>query len=215
MNTGQLGFRILFFLKPNHGVLHYQISIAGRADCMPLLTSKIASSPTATTPEQPPPPAPTPISSCADDCLAIITQKLNGLKDQVCTGDNKNDWVDSGYSSDRKAQWWRLASHNNCYLVLTQDIAGGTANGQYCFSKNFLQNLVFSKARNCDTSDFFQASPVQSEQNFQSGRGLVCLTDFNNYRLCGSTTKNGGTISERLGQIISISWQLYTAVIDA
>lgn len=31
---------------------------------------------------------------CDRDCLAMLTDKINGLPDQTCTGDDSNDWVD-------------------------------------------------------------------------------------------------------------------------
>jgi hypothetical protein len=131
---------------------------------------------------------------CSQDCLTILTEKVNGLSDPICTDDSNNNFVDQGSSPAGFTDWWRLASHNDCFLVLAKQSGSGSLPDGYCFNKAFVQNWVTDNALGCNSGDtFFRPSqPLPAESQF-TGAGMVCLSNFNNYQLCGSSTLNGGT----------------------
>jgi hypothetical protein len=133
-------------------------------------------------------------SNCQADCLTILTEKVNGLPNQICTDDSSNNWIDSGSAPSGFTDWWRLASHNNCFLVLAKQSGSGSLPDGYCFPKSFLQGWVASNALGCNSGDeFFRPSQPLLPENQFTGAGIVCLSNFLNYQLCGSSTKNGGT----------------------
>ncbi|RDW73395.1 hypothetical protein BP6252_07302 [Coleophoma cylindrospora] len=137
----------------------------------------------------PPPPS----SSCEDDCLAMLTKKINGLPDSICTDDSSNNFIDSG-NVDGFTDWFRLDSDNNCFLVLAkQSHTKGFPDG-FCFQKSFIQSWITNNALGCEGGEqFFRPSPTMTDGDSLAGLGLVCLSNFDNYQKCGSSTMNGGT----------------------
>ncbi|KAI9766485.1 MAG: hypothetical protein M1839_004889 [Geoglossum umbratile] len=121
----------------------------------------------------------------------MLTDKINGLPDQICTGDSGNDWIDSSNPDNGWVDWWRLGSHNNCFLVLAKQSHNKGFPDEFCFPKSFIQSWINNNALGCNAGDdFFRPSPPTMYSRL-SGFGMVCLSNFKNYQLCGSSTKNG------------------------
>jgi hypothetical protein len=149
-----------------------------------------------------PAPAPAPSSGggggggssddCAQDCLNILTNKVNNLADYICTGDSSDTYIDSG--STGAVDWWRLASDNNCYLVLAKSGESHGFPDPFCFPKSYIQQWVNSNALGCNSGDaFYRASPPLNSQDQYAGQGQVCLSNYQNYQICGSSYMNGAS----------------------
>jgi hypothetical protein len=120
----------------------------------------------------------------------MLTLKINGLKDQICTDDSSNNFIDSGTTGF--VDWWRLDSDNNCFLVLAKSSSTNGFPDPFCFQKTDIQNWVTQNALGCESGDaFFRPSPPINGGEFV-GQGEICLSNFINYKLCGSSRMNGG-----------------------
>ncbi len=162
--------------------------------CTCILSKSLPSSPSPS-----PSPSPTPtdtttsgggggagtIPSCQADCLNMLTVKINGLKDIICTNDNDNAWIDHGSSGP--AHWWRLSSYENCFLVLA---TSASSNG-LCFDKTAIVEFVKTNSGACTAGDDFFAATVPISVTKFSGQSMMCMTSVDYYQSCGDTTKNG------------------------
>jgi hypothetical protein len=120
----------------------------------------------------------------------MLTDKIDNLPDQICTGDSSNNFIDSGTTGS--VDWWRLASHNNCFLVLAKSSVTHGFPDQFCFQKTDIENWITQNALGCNSGDaFFRPSPPINGGPLV-GQGEICLSNFKNYQLCGSSTMNGG-----------------------
>ncbi|KAH0545487.1 hypothetical protein FGG08_000488 [Glutinoglossum americanum] len=125
--------------------------------------------------------------NCADDCLAIIPQ-LSIYGDLVCTSNDLEKFIDHSTTNNGEADWFRISSHENCFLMMAKSAERRGFPGQYCFQKAALTSFVQANAVGCNAGDAFnRVSGAQPEQSGHSGLGEVCLTNFKNYDSCGST----------------------------
>lgn len=142
-----------------------------------------------TTTSQPVPTTSTPTDSgpCQDDCTAIIPQ-LSIYGDLICSGDDFGKFFDSGTITDPngEADWFRISSHGNCYLVMAKSAAHRGFPDQYCFQKSAVIDFVNQNALGCNVGDpFLRKSGVQRPGSQFPGSGEVCLANFKNYQSCG------------------------------
>jgi hypothetical protein len=140
------------------------------------------------------PPSPPPGQPCDRDCTAMLADKINALPDRICTNDAANNFVDTGHSVSGFVDWFRLASHNNCFLTLAKAASQVGFPDPYCFAKSDVVSWINRNALGCNAGNaFYRASaPLERTAEF-SGKGQICLSNFNNYQLCGSTSMNGAT----------------------
>ena len=135
------------------------------------------------------PPSP-PSQPCEDDCTAIIPQLSIYPNDKICTGDDNKLFIDQGHSSDpnQNADWFRISSHNNCFLTMAKSASHRGFPDQYCFLKSALIDFVNQNALGCNFGDGFnRMSGPQPPESSLSGSGEVCLSNFANYEKCGMT----------------------------
>ncbi|KAI9754818.1 MAG: ribosomal protein S5, partial [Chaenotheca gracillima] len=192
--TGRLGIPPVDYFDPNDEPV--QLIINPVALTQVVLTSGEASATTAVaTPTKTKAPIVTPsdppadTGQCQDDCTAIIPQ-LNVYGDLVCTAGDIKNFVDHGTTSDPNgnADWFRVSSHNDCYLMIAKTAVHRGFADQYCFQKSALITFVNDNALGCNFGDGFnRMSGSQGPQSKFSGSGEVCLTNFKNYKSCGQT----------------------------
>ena len=133
------------------------------------------------------PTSPPPTIPCEDDCMAIIPQ-LSAYGDMVCTGTDLSKFIDHGTTNDASgnADWFRVSSHGNCFLVMAKSAAHRGFPDQYCFQKSALETFVQQNALGCNVGGSFnRMSGAQSQESQFSGVGEVCLANFANYQACG------------------------------
>jgi len=124
----------------------------------------------------------------------MISGKINGLKDQICTDDPSNNFIDSGSSPDSDVQWFRLDSNQNCFLTLAKSAGSHGFPDGFCFARQDIIAWINRNALGCNSGDaFFRASPPLNSGDTFAGQGQICLSNFKNYQLCGDTTMNGAT----------------------
>ncbi|KAL8793708.1 MAG: hypothetical protein Q9195_003649 [Heterodermia aff. obscurata] len=130
---------------------------------------------------------PTDTGSCEDDCTAIIPQ-LSIYGDMICSSDDLSKFVDHGTTTDAdgEADWFRISSHANCYLVMAKSAAHRGFPDQYCFQKSAVIDFVNQNALGCNAGDpFLRKSGAQRPESQFTGSGEVCLANFKNYQSCG------------------------------
>lgn len=140
-------------------------------------TSQVA--PTTTTPADTGP--------CEDDCTAIIPQ-LSIYGDMICSDGDLSRFIDHGTTTDPngEADWFRISSHGNCYLVMAKSAAHRGFPDQYCFQKSAVIDFVNQNALGCNVGDpFLRKSGAQRPESQFTGSGEVCLANFKNYQSCG------------------------------
>jgi hypothetical protein len=134
-----------------------------------------------------PPPAPSP--PCEDDCMAIIPQ-LSIYGDMICTDTDLSKFIDHDTTTDSNgnADWFRISSHGNCFLVMAKSAAHRGFADPYCFQKTALVTFVQENALGCNVGDSFnRMSGAQSQQVKYGPLGEACLANFANYQSCGET----------------------------
>jgi hypothetical protein len=150
-------------------------------------TSTIQISTTSPSPTSAPSTPPAPTVACEDDCMAIIPQ-LSIYGDMICTGTDLSKFIDHGTTTDANgnADWFRVSSHGNCFLVMAKSAAHRGFPDQYCFQKSALVTFVQQNALGCNVGDSFdRMSGAQSQESEFSGLGEACLANFANYQTCG------------------------------
>lgn len=171
------GTELELLMQSDLGIEIFAVTVTGRANCA------VPTPPPTTT--APPPSGPT--TTCDEDCLAIIPQ-LSIYGDLICTGDDFDKFLDSGTTTDPngEADWFRISSHNNCYLVMAKSAHHRGFPDQYCFRKDALISYVQANALGCNFGDGFnRVSGAQAAQSQFTGQGEVCLTNFLHYQECG------------------------------
>lgn len=126
---------------------------------------------------------------CQRDCVAIqdkVTSKAGGRDGQICTG-NPANFIDQGSSADGNSDFFRVDSNNNCHLMVAKSGLARGHSGEYCFAVADLINFVGSAAGGCALGNFFANISQISlpAQSFNSGLGMVCLADEQNFKKCG------------------------------
>ena len=127
---------------------------------------------------------------CQDDCTAIIPQ-LSVYGDLICSSDDFDKFLDHGTTSDPNgnADWFRISSHEDCYLVMAKSAVHRGFPDQYCFRKDAIIDFVNQNALGCKFGDgFLRKSGAQQAQSKTSGNGELCLANFKNYQSCGETS---------------------------
>jgi hypothetical protein len=158
------------------GIEIFAVTVTGRANCL-----------VPTTTSQAPEPTNTPKPRCEDDCLAIIPQ-LDIYGDLICSANDLDKFIDHGTTNDPNgnADWFRISSHNNCFLMMAKSAEHRGFPDQYCFKKDALIEYVNANALGCNAGDAFnRKSGAQAAQSQFSGNGEVCLTNFAHYNECG------------------------------
>lgn len=139
-------------------------------------------------------PFPPPSQPCEQDCTAMLSEKINNLPDRICTSDASNNFIDQGHSTSGFVDWFRLASHNNCFFTLAKPSAQVGFKDAYCLAKSDVVSWINQNALGCNVGDaFYRASAPLRPTAVNSGQGQVCLSDFGNYQGRGSSRLNGAT----------------------
>lgn len=126
---------------------------------------------------------------CEDDCTAIVPQ-LSIYGDMICSEDDLGKFIDHGTTADPngEADWFRISSHGNCYLVMAKSAAHRGFPDQNCFQKSAIIDFVNQNALGCNVGDpFNRKSGAQPAESQFTGQGEVCLANFNNYQSCGES----------------------------
>src|SRR5271156_1422377 len=116
----------------------------------------------------------------------MLTNKINGLNDPICTDDSSNDFINSG-SSPGFTDWRRLDSDNNCFPILAKRSGSGSFPDACCFDKSFVQNWVTCSASGCNYRvAFFQPSQPLPDESECTSEGMVCWSNLSALWLFGN-----------------------------
>src|ERR1700761_383945 len=104
----------------------------------------------------------------------MLTNKINGLNDPICTDNSSNDFINSG-SSPGFTDCRCLDPNNNCFSILAKRSGSGFFPDACCFDKSFVQKWVIYCASGCNHRvAFFQPSQPLPDESEYTSEGMVC-----------------------------------------